>query len=68
MWTEEHYRREGDGYPSDLRDVEWAQLTPLILPALPGGRRRNTDMRAAMSAILTFSLHRCAAYFAGVPR
>src|ERR1700739_1806424 len=54
MWTEEHhriYRREGDGYPSDLRDVEWARLAPLIPPALPGGRPR-TDMRAAMNAIL----------------
>jgi transposase len=45
------YRREGDGYPSDLRDVEWARLAPLIPPALPGGRPR-TDMRAAMNAIL----------------
>jgi hypothetical protein len=28
MWTEEHrrrYRREGEGYPSDLRDAEWAR-------------------------------------------
>src|SRR6516162_3671465 len=55
MWTEEQrriYRREGDGYPSDLRDVEWARLAPLIPPALPGGRPRKTDMRAAMNAIL----------------
>jgi transposase len=54
MWTEEQrriYRREGDGYPSDLRDVEWARLAPPIPPALPGGRPR-TDMRAAMNAIL----------------
>ena len=57
MWTEEQrwiYRREGDGHPSDLRDVEWARLArlaPLIPPALPGGRPR-TDMRAAMNAIL----------------
>jgi hypothetical protein len=51
MWMEEQrriYRREGDGYPSDLRDVEWARLAPLIPPALPGGRPR-TDMRAAMT-------------------
>jgi transposase len=41
----------GDGYPSDLRDVEWARLAPLIPPALPGGQPR-TDMRAAMNAIL----------------
>jgi putative transposase len=38
--------------PSDLRDLEWARLAPLIPPALPGGRPRKTDMRAAMNAIL----------------
>src|SRR5580700_2112466 len=55
MWTEEHrriYRREGAGYPSDLRDAEWARLAPLIPEALPGGRPRKTDMRAAINAIL----------------
>src|ERR1700758_3646681 len=55
MWTEEHrriYRREGKGYPSDLRDAEWARLEPMIPPARPGGRPRKTDMRAAMNAIL----------------
>ena len=46
------YRREGDGYPSDLRDVEWARLAPLIPPAPPGGRPGKTEMRAAMNAIL----------------
>ena len=54
MWTEEHrrtYRREGEGYPSDLRDAEWARLEPLIPKASPGGRPRKTDMRAAMNAI-----------------
>ena len=60
MWTEEQrriYRREGEGYPSDLRDAEWARLGPLIPPARPGGRPRKTDMRAAMNAIL-YLLHR----------
>ena len=55
MWTGEHrriYRREGDGYPSDLRDAEWARLEPIIPPARTGGRPRKTDMRAAMNAIL----------------
>ena len=55
MWTEEQrriYRREGDGYPSDLRNTEWARLEPLIPSARPGGRPRKTDMRAAMNAIL----------------
>src|SRR5258707_463163 len=55
MWTEEHraiYRREGKGFPSDLRDAEWVRLEPLIPGATPGGRPRKTDMRAAMNAIL----------------
>src|SRR5215469_10022736 len=55
MWTEEQrriYRREGDGYPSDLRDAEWARLEPPIPKASPGGRPRKTDMRAAINAIL----------------
>jgi transposase len=55
MWTEEHrriYRREGNGYPSDLADASWARLEPLIPKAKLGGRPRKTDMRAAMNAIL----------------
>jgi transposase len=55
MWTKGHrriYRREGNGYPSDLKDAECARLEPLIPAASPGGRPRQTDMRAAMSAIL----------------
>jgi transposase len=55
MWTQEHrqiYQREGNGFPSDLRDAEWARLEPLIPGASPGGRPRKTDMRAAMNAIL----------------
>jgi putative transposase len=46
------YRREGDRYPSDLRDAEWARLVPMIPPARPGGRQCKTDMPAAMNAIL----------------
>jgi putative transposase len=55
MWTEEQrriYRREGDGYPSDLRDTECAQLAPLILPARPDRRLRRTDMPVAINVIL----------------
>jgi putative transposase len=54
MWTDEHrttYGQSGRGFPSDLRDEEWARLAPLIPPASPGGRPRKTDMRAAMNAI-----------------
>jgi transposase len=55
MWTQERrriYRPEGDGYPSDQSDAEWAWLEPLIRKPLPGGRPRKTDIRAAMNAIL----------------
>jgi putative transposase len=55
MWTDEHrakYRREGGRFPSDLTDVEWSRLEPLIPAAKPGGRPRTTDMRAALNAIL----------------
>ena len=55
MWTNEQratYRREGGGFPSDLTDAEWERLRPLIPGAMPGGRPRKTDMRAAMNAIL----------------
>jgi transposase len=45
------YPREGESYPSDLRD-EWARMEPMIPPARPGGRPRKTDMRAAMNTIL----------------
>jgi hypothetical protein len=46
------YRREGEGFPSDLKDAEWARLAPLIPPASPGGRLRKTDMRSAMNTSL----------------
>ena len=52
MWTEAHrriYRREGEGYPSDLTDAEWTRLEALIPKAAPGGRPGKSDMWAAMS-------------------
>lgn len=55
MWTEEHralHGQSGAGFPSNLRDAEWARLEPLVPAAMPGGRPRKTDMRAAMNAIL----------------
>ena len=55
MWTQAHratYKQSGTALPSDLTDVEWARLEPLIPAAEPGGRPRKTDMRAAMNAIL----------------
>lgn len=35
-----------------MADDEWAVLEPLIPPASPGGRPRQTGMREAMNAIL----------------
>src|ERR1700675_718331 len=34
-----------------MTDGEWARLEPLIPPAKPGGRPRETDMREAINAI-----------------
>lgn len=39
-------------YPSDLTDLQWAILEPLIPPARPGGHPRTTDMREVINAIL----------------
>ena len=47
----EAHKQSGNGFPSDLTDAQWARLEPLIPPAKPGGRPRQTDMRAAMNAI-----------------
>jgi transposase len=47
MWTEQHrkiYQRFERRYPSDMTDSEWARLEPLIPPAKPGGRPRETNM------------------------
>ena len=54
MWTQAHretYKQSGRGLPSDLTDVQWERLEPLIPAAKPGGRARKTDMRAAMNGI-----------------
>jgi transposase len=55
MWTQEQrerHRQCGNGFASDLTDAEWERLAPLIPPASRGERPRETDMRAAMNAIL----------------
>jgi len=55
MWTEQHrkiYQRGERRSPSDMTDGEWVRLEPLIPPAKPGGRPRETNMREAVNAIL----------------
>ena len=46
------HSRDGLRYPSDLTDREWAVTAPFIPPAKSGGRRRTTDMREVVNALL----------------
>jgi putative transposase len=39
-------------YPTDLTDMEWTVLMPLIPTAKAGGRPRTTDMREVVNASL----------------
>ena len=38
-------------YPTDMSDLEWRILAPLIPQAKPGGHPRTTDMREICNAI-----------------
>jgi len=54
-WTgiaRREHSRDGLRYPSDLTDREWAVTAPSIPPAKSGGRRRTTDMREVVNALL----------------
>jgi len=54
-WTDtarREHRREGVGYPSDLRDAEWELIAPMLPAARSGGRPRKTCLRRVMNAIL----------------
>jgi transposase len=43
-------------YPSDLTDAQWALVAPHIPAAKSGGRRRTTDVRTVLDAII-YLLH-----------
>jgi putative transposase len=47
-------------YPSDLNDDEWQIIKPLIPPAKPGGRPRDTDMREVLNGIFYVLRSGCA--------
>ena len=54
-WTgiaRREHSREGLRYPSDMTDREWLLTAPFIPPAKTGGRRRTTDMREVVNALL----------------
>ena len=46
------YQRSGTRYASDLTDEKIALIEPLLPAAKRGGRRRNTDLREVLHAIL----------------
>lgn len=62
-WTgtaREEHSRKGLRYPSDMTDREWDLLAPFIPPAKTGGRRRTTDMREVVNALLYLASAGCA--------
>lgn len=61
-WTDiarREHSREGMRYPSDMTDREWALAAPFIPPAKTGGRRRTTDMREVLNALLYLASAGC---------
>ena len=47
-------------YPTDLTDLQWKGLHPLIPPAKPGGGPRKTDTREVINAIFYLLRTGCA--------
>lgn len=61
-WTEitrRRYRRDGLRYASDPADAGWALIEPLLPPASPLGRPRETGLRSVMHAILHIASTGC---------
>ena len=62
-WTDiarREHSRAGLRYPSDMTDREWALAAPFVPPAKTGGRRRTTDMREVVNALLYLASAGCA--------
>jgi transposase len=53
-------------YPTDLTDLQWKLLEPLIPAAKPGGRPRTVDMRQIINGILY--LNRTGCQWRALPR
>jgi len=58
--TRREHSREGLRYSSDMTNSEWMVTTPFIPPAKRGGRRRTTDLREAVNAMLYIAASGCA--------
>src|SRR5215210_8669132 len=41
-------------YSTNLTDPQWARITPLIPPAMPGGHRHTVNVRDVVNTILYF--------------
>jgi transposase len=62
-WTgiaRQEHSRKGLRYTSDMTDREWALAAPFIPAAKRGGRRRTTDMREVLNALLYIAASGCA--------
>lgn len=62
-WTDiarRKHSRRGLRYPSDMTDREWLLTAPFIPPAKSGGRRRTSDMREVLNAVLYVASSGCA--------
>jgi putative transposase len=46
-------------YPTDLTDIQWTIVEPLIPPAKAGGRPREVDMREIVNAIVYINRSGC---------
>ena len=55
MWKPEHriaaVERGCLRYPSDMSDLEWALVEPMIPPARRGGRPRDVNVREVLNAV-----------------
>src|ERR1700740_2100621 len=62
MWTEitrRKYEREGQGYASEMTDVEWPLIEPHMPAVKPLGRPREIKLRAVVDAILYIARTGC---------
>jgi transposase len=62
-WTgiaRREHSRKGLRYPSDMTDREWLLTAPFIPLAKSGGRRRTSDMREVLNAVLCVASSGCA--------
>lgn len=61
-WTEtarQEYRWDTKRYASDLTDREWALIEPFMPPPRRIGRRRTTDLREVVNAVLYLATTGC---------